>query len=353
MDDFATNLLLWFDHRGRKDLPWQREISPYRVWVSEIMLQQTQVATVIPYFERFMARFPSLIDLASAELDEVLHYWTGLGYYARGRNLHKAARVVMADHQGELPGCVEGLQSLPGIGQTTAGAIAAIAFEIRAPILDGNVKRVLTRFHAIAGYPGETAVARKLWRLADQSTPSSRVADYTQAIMDLGATVCVRNDPDCHHCPIRTGCAALTTGAVDAYPGKRPGKDKPVRAARLFVLHDGRGGCLLEQRPENGIWGGLWTPPERAADFSSEEFLCQFGLQDVQPNHTRRGATFRHTFTHFHLDIEPIYIEISDEPRLIRERDDARWYQVQSAEPLGLSAPAVKLLASLSEISPE
>ena len=287
MDDFATSLLAWFDQHGRRDLPWQRAINPYRVWVSEIMLQQTQVATVIPYFERFTGRFPTLAELASADLDEVLHHWTGLGYYARGRNLHKAARVVVADHQGELPRCVEVLQSLPGIGRSTAGAIAAIAYGIRAPILDGNVKRVLTRFHAVAGYPGVPAVARTLWQLADQHTPARRVADYTQAIMDLGATVCVRNGPSCHRCPIQTGCEALEAGVVDAYPGKKPRKNKPVRAARLFVLHDGRGGCLLEQRPENGIWGGLWTPPERAAGFSSEEFLRQFGLQDIPPVHTR------------------------------------------------------------------
>ncbi len=351
MDWFATRLLSWYDRHGRKHLPWQQDINAYRIWISEIMLQQTQVSTVIPYFEKFMVRFPTVADLAAAELDEVLHHWTGLGYYARGRNLHKAAQQVVSAHAGEMPTDVEALESLPGIGRSTAGAIAAISAGVRAPILDGNVKRVLARFHAVAGYPGESAVARTLWAHADEHTPEDRVADYTQAIMDLGATLCTRSNPACGTCPVAERCAALAADAVDRYPGRKPKKEKPVRRARIFVAHDGRGACLVEQRPADGIWGGLWTPPERAADTSAEGFIREFGLQAAQSTPAHSAPAFRHTFTHFHLEIEPVYIEVAAAELAIRERDDVRWYAPGSNEPLGLSAPAVKLIASLSEFS--
>jgi A/G-specific adenine glycosylase len=349
MDWFATRLLDWFDHHGRKNLPWQQDIDPYRVWVSEIMLQQTQVTTVVPYFETFMDRFPTVAELADAELDEVLHLWTGLGYYARGRNLHKAARQVMAEFGGTMPDTVAQLESLPGIGRSTAGAIAAIALDVRAPILDGNVKRVLARFHAVSGYPGNTEVARTLWSRAEAHTPVDRVADYTQAIMDLGATVCVRSKPDCAYCPLAERCEALKADAVGIFPDRKPKKSKPVRTARLFVLHDPAGACLLERRAEAGIWGGLWTPPERSSDTSAEVFLGQFGLQTRQASRTKMGPRFRHTFTHFHLDIEPVFIELEAPPSLVHNREDIRWHHPDSNEPLGLSAPAVKLLESLSE----
>jgi len=352
-DWFATRLLDWFDRHGRTDLPWQQHIDPYRVWVSEIMLQQTQVTTVIPYFERFMARFPTVADLAAAGIDEVLHHWTGLGYYARGRNLHEAARRVVAGFGGEFPTSVEVLITLPGIGRSTAGAIAAIAGGVRAPILDGNVKRVLARFHAVDGYPGETAVARRLWSLADEHTPAARVADYTQAIMDLGATVCVRSRPRCGDCPLAPHCAALREASVTRYPGRRQKKDKPIRHARLFVLHDGRGSCLLEKRPPTGIWGGLWTPPERPSDTSAEGFLREMGVHDIQRMRIDHAESFRHTFTHFHLDIEPVFIEVDAPPLLLRDRDDVRWYTPGRNEALGLSAPAVKLLRALKEFALE
>lgn len=351
MDWFATRLLDWFDAHGRRDLPWQRDTSAYRVWVSEIMLQQTQVATVIPYYRKFMARFPAVADLAAAELDDVLHHWTGLGYYARGRNLHKAAQKIMTDFNGTLPLNAEALESLPGIGRSTAGAIAAIAGNRRAPILDGNVKRVLSRYHAVAGYPGEAAVAKTLWARADEHTPTERVADYTQAIMDLGATLCVRTRPDCSACPLATRCRALAANQVNRYPGRKPKRDKPVREARLFVVHDSSGACLLEQRPASGIWGGLWTPPERPRHTAAKSLLQEFGLTEAQTSGTYEAPCFRHTFTHFHLHIEPIYIRVSAAPLAVRDRDDVRWYRPGSNEPLGLAAPAVKLLASLPEIS--
>ena len=351
MDWFAERLLSWYDQHGRKHLPWQQDTSAYRVWISEIMLQQTQVATVIPYYEKFMARFPSVRALAAADLDEVLHHWTGLGYYARGRNLHKAAQRVMEEHDGEMPLNVASLEALPGIGRSTAGAIAAIAAGVRAPILDGNVKRVLARFHAVAGYPGESAVSKILWHRADSHTPATRVADYTQAIMDLGATLCVRSNPGCGDCPVAAHCEALAANAIDQYPGKKAKKEKPVRRARIFVVHDGNGACLVEQRPADGVWGGLWTPPERPADTSAEGFIVEFGLRSLQTSPAYIAPVFRHTFTHFHLDIEPVYIEVAEPAHSIRERDDVRWYSAGSNEPLGLSAPAVKLIASLSEFS--
>ncbi len=350
-DWFAARLLAWFDNHGRKDLPWQQDISAYRVWISEIMLQQTQVATVIPYFEAFMARFPSVVQLAAADLDDVLHHWTGLGYYARARNLHKAAKTIVSEHAGELPRGVEALETLPGIGRSTAGAIASIAQRKRAPILDGNVKRVLARFHAVAGYPGTTAVSRELWDYAERHTPERRVADYTQAIMDLGATRCLRSSPACGECPVAERCEARANGTVQDYPGKKPKKEKPVREARLFVLHDGAGACLLERRPPEGIWGGLWTPPERSRELDAEALLAEFDLRPDDARGIRSAPVFRHTFTHYHLDIEPVYIELSTRSAAVADRDDIRWYLPGGNEALGLSAPAVKLLATIGEFA--
>lgn len=347
---FATQLLQWFDQHGRKDLPWQHDINAYRVWVSEIMLQQTQVTTVIPYFNDFVAHFPNVGALAAADLDTVLHHWTGLGYYARARNLHKTAREVASEHGGEFPVGVAALSQLPGIGRSTAGAIAAIAQGQRATILDGNAKRVLARFHAVAGFPGEARVAKVLWSHAQALTPRERIADYTQAIMDLGASVCSRTTPLCTQCPLRPRCSANNSDSIAQFPGKKPKKAKPVRSARHFLIHDDAGGCLLERRPTNGIWGGLWTPPERAADVSAETFGNHIGLPTEQIVHTHVGAVFRHTFSHFHLDIEPVYIKVQAQPPLVQIREDVRWYVPDGNEPLGLSAPAVKLLRTLEDL---
>lgn len=344
---FAKQLLHWFGQHGRKDLPWQLNINAYRVWVSEVMLQQTQVTTVVPYFNVFVDHFPNVAALAAADLDAVLHHWTGLGYYARARNLHKAAGQVMSEHNGELPLGVAALSQLPGIGRSTAGAIASIAQGQHAPILDGNAKRVLARFHAVAGFPGKARVASELWSHAQAHTPRERGADYTQAIMDLGATICLRKTPICAECPLHARCAASNLDAIAQFPGKKPKKAKPVRSARLFLIHDGAGGCLLERRPPNGIWGGLWTPPERPVDVSAESIGEHVGLQPEQIMRTHIGAVFRHTFTHFHLDIEPVYIKVQAQPPLVQIREDVRWYVADAKEPLGLSAPAVKLLRTL------
>jgi len=347
LDWFARQLLDWFDRHGRKDLPWQHDINPYRVWVAEIMLQQTQVATVIPYYERFMARFPDLAGLATAGIDDVLHHWTGLGYYARARNLHKAAQMVLADHGGRFPDSVETLCALPGIGRSTAGAIAAIAYRTRAPILDGNVKRVLARFHAVAGHPGDAQVARALWVHAEAHTPADRVADYTQAIMDLGATLCTRGRPECGRCPMATRCAAHAQEATGRYPAPRPSRVLPARAVRMYLLIDATGHCLLEQRPASGIWGGLWTPPERQPDSTAVGICAEFGVSPGAVAEVREAQSFRHSFTHFHLEVQPVYVRLTDPFTAIGERSGVCWYSPAAPRAIGLSAPAAKLLGNL------
>ena len=345
MKSFAQRLLAWFDVHGRKNLPWQNPRTPYRVWISEVMLQQTQVATVVPYFERFVARFPNVSTLARAELDDVLHLWTGLGYYARGRNLHAAAKRIVAEHDGALPAGLDALTNLPGIGRSTAGAILSAGFGVRAPILDGNVKRVLARHHAVAGYPGENAVANRLWEHAAAHTPYERVADYTQAIMDLGATLCTRANSRCGECPVASSCVARATDSVDRYPEPRPKKTLPVRHSRMFVVVDDRGDCLLERRPPTGLWGGLWSPPERSADQSLPDFLTEIGVLERAVIDRHPMPSFRHSFTHFHLDIEPIRVDLKGRPAAIADADRWRWYGSGSNESLGLSAVAVRLLS--------
>jgi A/G-specific adenine glycosylase len=336
----------WFDQHGRRSLPWQQDISPYRVWLSEIMLQQTQVATVIPYFERFMVQFPTVEALASADEDEVLHLWTGLGYYARARNLHKTAKQVIAGHDGEFPNTLEGLTELPGIGRSTAGAILSIAFGQPAPILDGNVKRVLTRFHAITEWPGKTAVAKHLWELAAYYTPTERAADYAQVMMDLGAMICVRGKPKCDECPLSIHCLARQQGIEATLPISKPRKALPVRKVTLLVLVHGNK-VLLEKRPPTGIWGGLWSFPEKEnagqlAEICRQDFSCKLVSKETL------GA-FRHTFSHFHLDIQPVRVDV--EPlRLVAMEADARiWYNLAALEKRGLAAPVKKLIELLKE----
>ncbi|NQD96052.1 A/G-specific adenine glycosylase, partial [Pseudomonas sp. CrR25] len=251
---FSTAVLDWYDRHGRKDLPWQQGISPYRVWVSEIMLQQTQVATVLGYFDRFMTALPTLRDLAEAPEDEVLHLWTGLGYYTRARNLQKTARLVMAEHGGEFPRDVAALSALPGIGRSTAGAIASLSMGLRAPILDGNVKRVLARYVAQEGYPGEPKVAKQLWEVAERLTPQTRVNHYTQAMMDLGATLCTRSKPSCLLCPLRSGCQAHLLGLEIRYPVAKPRKALPQKRTLMPILASPAGEILLYRRPPSGLW---------------------------------------------------------------------------------------------------
>ncbi len=348
MDWFARTLLEWFESFGRKDLPWQLNINPYRVWVSEIMLQQTQVTTVIPYFERFMERFPTVDTLANADLDDVLHLWTGLGYYARGRNLHRAASMIVDEHDSHLPNDQAALEALPGIGRSTAAAIRAIAYQEQAAILDGNVKRVLARFHAVDGYPGATAVTRQLWELAERHTPEDLPNHYTQAIMDLGATVCTRSRPACGSCPLAGQCEAFQTGATHRYPVPRPKKDKPIRQARFFVTSLANGATLLEKNPPIGVWGGLWGPPQRAHTTSVDEFVNEIGGDPAKLVRQHVAPSFRHTFTHFHLDIEPVYLHLEAAPAALNDGDSFRWvFPDMENQAMGLSKPAVTLLESL------
>lgn len=342
--DFSRAVLDWWQANGRKDLPWQHSISPYRVWVSEIMLQQTQVTTVIPYFQRFMREFPSLKKLAAAPLDEVLHLWTGLGYYARARNLHRCAQTVMAEHGGRMPRMVEGLASLPGIGLSTAGAIASIACGERAAILDGNVKRVLARFYAVAGWPGQNAVAQELWRRAWAHTPAAEeCGTYSQAMMDLGATLCTRSRPRCQECPLAAQCKAHEEGEPHLYPGKKPKRVQPVKQAVMLLACNERGEIWLEQRPPSGIWGGLWSLPEfsdtAAAEAAAAALLSHASAAEALPSR-------RHTFSHFHLDINPLLIYGRAKKRAAEA--GGRWQQPLGVAGIGLAAPVERLLAEVA-----
>lgn len=346
-DAFHRRVLAWFDQHGRKDLPWQHNATPYRVWVSEVMLQQTQVAAVIPYYERFMARFPDLPSLAAAELDEVLKLWAGLGYYARARHLHQTACLVCARHSGALPLDIRQLQSLPGIGRSTAGAILALAAGQPQPVLDGNIKRLLARFAAVAGWPGQSRVLATLWGLAERYTPDQRAADYTQAMMDLGALVCTPRRPDCQRCPLADGCIAHQTAQELAYPAPKPGRELPIRTTRMLLLRDGQGRILLERRPPTGIWGGLWSLPEcpLAADIAAwcrEQWGFEVEIGTPQP-------VVRHIFSHFRLDMTPTPARVRG--AAIRVMEGARfvWYNPHDSGSLGMAAPVRRLLTALMD----
>jgi A/G-specific adenine glycosylase len=346
-EKFASALLSWFDIHGRKHLPWQQQITPYRVWISEIMLQQTQVATVIPYYERFMQRFADVRALAAADDDEVLHLWTGLGYYARARNLLKAARTIVAEHAGEFPQTLEAVQSLPGIGRSTAGAILAISKSQRHPILDGNVKRVLTRCFGIEGFPGETAVERELWAIADECTPAERVAHYTQAIMDLGATVCVRSRPACVLCPMHELCVARREGMQASLPTPKPRKERPERAAYAAILQRADGAVLLERRPPTGIWGGLWTFPQFDA---RDDAIAWMERHSGEPSlATQALPAYSHSFTHFDLTLQPLLVRDAREQLAIADAERYCWYDVKQPAKIGLAKPAVDLIRGLAE----
>lgn len=344
--EFSRRLIQWQQLQGRTDLPWQQDPTPYRVWLSEVMLQQTQVATVIPYFERFVARFPDLETLVQAELDAVLHLWSGLGYYARARHLHQTAVIVHLQHQGELPLRIDQLLSLPGIGRSTAGAILSLAAGQRHPILDGNVKRVLARCFAIPGWPGTASVSRQLWQLAERLTPSRHAAIYNQAIMDLGATLCRRASPDCGQCPLAEPCIAKRQGNPQAYPGAKGERPLPRRATRMLIVRDPSGRVLLEQRPPTGLWGGLWGFPECPMEESPWDWLRRRYHLECQP--ARPHAPFRHRFTHFLLEIHPWETRINDAALPVLEQSWV-WYNLQEPEPLGVATPVSRLLHQLLE----
>ncbi|MFO1407997.1 MAG: A/G-specific adenine glycosylase [Steroidobacteraceae bacterium] len=339
---FAPKLLEWFESGGRKDLPWQRDPTPYRVWVSEIMLQQTQVATAIPYYERFTQRFPDVRALAAARPDEVLHLWSGLGYYARARNLHRAAQAIVRDHGGEFPRSLEAVVALPGVGRSTAGAILALSRGERHAILDGNVKRVLARLFAVEGHPGLPAVERRLWVLSEACTPTRRAAEYTQAVMDLGATVCTRTRPACLLCPVNTDCAARAAGREDELPAPRPRATRPTRDAWLVVAMHGAHRVLLERRPPAGIWGGLWALPELPTRAHAEQW-CREHLK--QPGPPSRGEPLRHAFSHFDYEMRPLVVRCHGKSGALRDDDRYRWYDVRDPLEVGLPKPVARLIA--------
>jgi A/G-specific adenine glycosylase len=346
---FSALVLKWFDANGRKTLPWQFDKTPYRVWVSEIMLQQTQVNTVIPYFLRFIESFPDLETLSRASEDAVLHLWTGLGYYSRARNLLRSARDIMLRFHGQFPDELELLESLPGIGRSTAGAILAIAFEKKAAILDGNVKRVLVRMHGITAWPGAKKIHDELWTLAEKFTPSERVGDYTQAMMDLGATICVRGTPRCAACPLQNHCCAHLQGIAKQLPHKKPSVKIPTRAVTMLILRNSKQHILLEKRPVTGVWGGLWSLPEITGLTSDNDIqaACQqrfkYKIQRIE-----YGSPFRHTFSHFHLDITPAFISIQESKGKIMEASQQIWYNLHQPDSVGLPAPVKNLLGELS-----
>lgn len=347
-DSFASRVLIWFKQHGRNDLPWQQPRSAYRVWVSEIMLQQTQVATVIPYFERFIQRFDSIASLAAASEDEVMHHWSGLGYYARARNLHQAAKTVCEEHGGEFPQDFEQVQALKGIGRSTAGAILAQAFGQRHAILDGNVKRVLARYHGVDGWPGQLKVQKQLWTYAEQHTPNQQLADYTQAMMDLGATLCRRSQPRCSDCPIADDCVALAEDRVATLPTPRPKKTLPVKTARMLVLVDSDNQVLLEKRPPTGIWGGLWSLPELDLDQDVASW-CQQQWQ-LQVGSVEDAAGIRHSFSHYHFDIIPCRVEVKNPDQSVMEAERIVWYNTSHPDQRGLAAPVKNILRSFLQV---
>ncbi len=344
MTPFADAILQWYDVYGRKELPWQKNKNAYRVWLSEIMLQQTQVTTVIPYFERFLQKFPDVIALANAPQDEVLHLWTGLGYYARARNLHKAAQVVATEFNGEFPLDIETLNALPGIGRSTAAAILSSVYKQPHAILDGNVKRTLARSFAVSGWPGKKSVENKLWQLAEEHTPSQDVDKYNQAMMDMGAMVCTRSKPKCLLCPVQNLCKANQQGNPLDYPGKKPKKDKPVKETWFMMFYcDNQ--VWLEQRPQTGIWGGLFCFPQNA-DAHIQQQLDKRGIAEENILETKTLPAFRHTFSHYHLDITPLLIKLSKQPNIIMD-SQALWYDLAQPAQIGLAAPVKQLLHSL------
>jgi A/G-specific adenine glycosylase len=342
---FAAALIDWHGRHGRHDLPWQRDRSAYRVWISEIMLQQTQVATVIPYYEKFMQRFPDVRALAAAPLDEVLHLWSGLGYYARARNLHRAAACIAGEHAGRFPRSFEAVARLPGIGRSTAGAILALSHGERFPILDGNVRRVLSRHFGIEGNALNRAVSQKLWDLSDDCTPTEHVDTYTQAIMDLGATVCIRRNPSCAACPVSQTCIARSTGRQHELPSPRPSRARRLRHVFMLAAMREDGGILLERRPESGIWGGLWCLPEFGTAAEAGDYARRTLLGSSAPPVPL--AAVEHAFTHFDLVITPLLAHCSGSAGT-PDPAQSQWYRACEPARLGLPAPIRLLLEALA-----
>ena len=351
MSDFARHLLGWFDQCGRHDLPWQHPRTPYRVWLSEVMLQQTQVQTVIPYFERFMGELPDLPSLAAADTDQVLALWSGLGYYARARNLHRAAQLCVERHDGDLPRDYEALADLPGIGRSTAGAILAQAHGLRFAILDGNVKRTLSRFHGVEGWPGSGPAEKQLWELSRSHLPEDRLADYTQAIMDFGATLCTRSDPACVLCPLQSSCVALRDGRTLELPQPKPGKPMPERRTLMLLLRDAEGRVWGPRGPHRGVWSGLWSGRGASDHDAARDFLRLHVDTDFEGN--RPLAPIDHAFSHYRLQITPLAWDGVRERARIGDNPDLRWQPLDALVEVGLPAPVRRLLESLTAAVPK
>ena len=340
MPAFASLLIAWQRRHGRKGLPWQDTRDPYRIWLSEVMLQQTQVAAVIPYYQRFLSRFPDVQALAAADEDEVLRLWSGLGYYARARNLHRAARKVVSEYGGRFPDSVDEIEEVPGVGRSTAAAIATFAFGRRAAILDGNVKRVLARCYGVEGWPGEREVEAKLWRLAQRMLPKDDVGVYTQALMDLGATVCIRK-PRCDVCPVRGRCVARRENRAHELPAPRPRRAVPLRNATwLLLLHHQQ--VLLERRPGAGLWGGLWTFPVA----SNAGYAAQARELGCEISSARELEPLEHGFTHFRLRIQPVLCRV-DRTLTRAEAPGRLWIDLEDAAQAAAPTPVKKLIARL------
>lgn len=343
MNSFSSQVLTWFDNHGRHDLPWQINPTPYRVWVSEIMLQQTQVATVIPYYQRFMASFPNVKALAEAHEDLVLQHWAGLGYYARARNLHHAAQQVMA-MGGEFPNTLDGLMELKGVGRSTAGAILSLAWQQHGVIMDGNVKRVLSRHFAVAGDSSSSQVQQQLWSLAEQNTPTERFGAYTQAMMDLGATLCTRSKPLCLYCPVQSTCQAYALGTPTAFPQKKQSKVLPTKTA-YFLLIENQQQLLWIKRPPTGIWGGLWCLPQIDVDGLAELQTILEQQWHIKHLQLQPLAEFKHSFSHYHLIIKPM--RVSGEMQQVLEQVSIWQGAEQAIKELGLPMPMQKILAEI------
>jgi len=344
---FNQRIIDWHALHGRKTLPWQSNKTLYRTWVSEVMLQQTQVATVIPYFNKFMRSFPTVAYLANAPIDEVLHHWTGLGYYARARNLHKAAQTIRDKFNGEFPENFEDVIALSGIGRSTAGAVLSLTLGQNYAILDGNVKRVLTRHQTIEGWTGEKRVENRLWELAERLTPAKQANIFNQAMMDMGAMICTRSKPKCTECPVSDDCLALATDSMTSYPTPKAKKKIPVKSATMLVLCENGKAIQLQQRPPTGIWGGLWCFPEFE---NTEKALQYMAKHHIQPKKQTELPTFRHTFSHYHFDITALLIEVDHAGDIqVMEDSASLWYNLQHPQKIGLAAATKKILSTVNK----
>ena len=347
---FALAILHWFKHHGRHDLPWQKNITPYRVWVSEIMLQQTQVSRVIPYFQCFMKSFPTLKALALAKIDDVLAHWSGLGYYARARNLHRTAQIIHATYRGHFPKTVAALSVLPGIGRSTAGAILSLGMNKHAIILDGNVGRVLARFCIIDVPINQKTGINLLWHFAEKYTPKNHFRDYNQAMMDIGAMICTRTKPKCVLCPLKIGCVAHQQSRQMEFPAKKVKASRPKEIIYMLLLRNSDGGILLQKRPSAGIWGGLWSFPECPINENIEAW-CRIKL-GIKVTIKEKWNSLFHRFTHFQLEIKPVLLQVKTKQIQIIECEPRMWYKEGLVLPGGISAPVARLLNQLTQRIP-